>query len=173
VVSQFCWCICRDILGWDFVPSHSDDLTILCRELSLKQTQKLMFLFGCVLWSIWLTRNDYVFRDIVICSPNSRICRAISLMQRWKILHKEKGQRWIDAVTLKLQARLSSLRLERWLKSQEWSWGREVAICLVLRGLFSLALQSFLCSCFVKPCWIVYPFFSVVRGVCRVCRLEP
>jgi hypothetical protein len=61
VVSQFCWCICRDILGWDFVPSHSDDLTILCRELSMKQTQKLMFLFGCVLWSIWLTRNDYVF----------------------------------------------------------------------------------------------------------------
>jgi hypothetical protein len=132
VVSQFCWCICRDILDWDSVPFHSHDLPTLCREVLNNQTQKFIFLFGCVLWSLWLTRNDCVFRDIVICSPNSRIYRAISFMQRWKILHKEKVWRWINSVIQKLQARLSSLRLEGGWSSRPEVGG--VFFCLVLQG---------------------------------------
>jgi hypothetical protein len=70
-VSQFTWCFFRDVLGWDSVPLYANDLNELCRDISNNQTQKLIFLFGCVLWSLWLIRNDFVFWDSVVLSPNS------------------------------------------------------------------------------------------------------
>lgn len=53
-VPQFTWCIFRDVLGWVFVPLSANDLNVLCRDMSNNQTQRLFFLFGCVLWSLWL-----------------------------------------------------------------------------------------------------------------------
>jgi hypothetical protein len=52
------------------------------------------------------------FNNVIITSPDVSIFRAISCMQKWKILNKEKGQLWITNVTNKLKARLASLQTE-------------------------------------------------------------
>jgi hypothetical protein len=38
--------------------------------------------------------------------------RTISLMRKWKVLHKEKEQHWMDSVIIKLKHRLSLLESE-------------------------------------------------------------
>jgi hypothetical protein len=43
---------------------------------------------------------------------DASLYRTISFMQKWKVLHKEEGQRWIDSVIIKLKLRLSSLESE-------------------------------------------------------------
>ena len=66
----------------------------------------MIFLFGCVAWSLWLIRNDFVFNDVVITSPVVALFRAISYMQRWKILSKGEDRRKLEEVIemLKLQS---------------------------------------------------------------------
>jgi hypothetical protein len=115
----------------------------LCRGMSNKQTQYHIFLFGCCLWSLWLIRNDFVFIDFVVCSPNTGIYRTISFMQKWRILNKEKA-RWIDMVTRKLQAQLSFLRYEDdWRKGP----GRKMTSPTATEVLPAGGLTSFLSFC--------------------------
>uniref|UniRef100_K3XPL7 Uncharacterized protein n=1 Tax=Setaria italica TaxID=4555 RepID=K3XPL7_SETIT len=99
-VAQFSWCVCRDILEWPFPPTSLNDLREIAREGSNRQIKNILFLFGCVAWSLWLIRNYLVFNNLVVFS------------QKWKILSKEKEQLWINMVTQKLKLRLSSLRSE-------------------------------------------------------------
>jgi hypothetical protein len=69
-------------------------------------------MFSSVAWSLWLIRNEFVFQDIVVPSPNVGIFRSISFLQKWRILNKETDRQWIDEVIQKLNLQLSSLRYE-------------------------------------------------------------
>ena len=57
-----------------------------------------IFLFGCVVWSLWLIMNDCVFNNVVVSSPNVGISRVIFFMQRWAILAKGDGRLRIAGV---------------------------------------------------------------------------
>jgi hypothetical protein len=37
----------------------------------------LFFLFGAVCWSLWLNKNDWMFRNMLISSPRSVIYKLI------------------------------------------------------------------------------------------------
>jgi hypothetical protein len=111
-LANFCWCMCRDALGWPFPPSEAVDIFNFCYNFSNKQTRRVLYLFGAVAWSLWLIRNEFVFQNIVIHSPNVGIFRAISFLQKWKVMNKEMEQLWIDEVIQKLNHQLSSLRPE-------------------------------------------------------------
>jgi hypothetical protein len=52
----------------------------------------LFFLFGTVCWTLWLNRNNWIFRDKLISSPRAIIFRLISFMQQWKIISLEEDQ---------------------------------------------------------------------------------
>jgi hypothetical protein len=79
---------------------------------SNRDNKNFVFLLGCLVWSLWLIRNNFVINNSLVSSPNASLYRTISFMQKWKVLHKEEGQRWIDLVTIKLKHRLSSLESE-------------------------------------------------------------
>jgi hypothetical protein len=111
-LASFCWCICRDALGWPFSPSDAVDISNFCYNASNKQTRRVLYLFGAVAWSLWLIRNEFVFQNIVIHSPNVGIFWAISFFQKWRVMNKETEQLWIDTVIQKLNLQLSSLRPE-------------------------------------------------------------
>ena len=53
-----------------------------------------IFLFGCVVWSLWLIMNDCVFNNVVVSSPNVGISRVI-------FFHAEMGHsgegRWASS----------------------------------------------------------------------------
>jgi hypothetical protein len=72
----------------------------------------VLLLFGAVAWSLWLIRNEFVFQNLVVSSPNVGIFISISFLQKWKMLNKETGQQWIDSMTRRLNHRLSSLMPE-------------------------------------------------------------
>jgi hypothetical protein len=59
-------------------------------EGSNRDNRTFAFLFGCLTWSLCLIRNDLVFNDVIISSPDVGIFRAISFLKKWKILSKEK-----------------------------------------------------------------------------------
>jgi hypothetical protein len=105
----FCWCVIRDVFGWATAPISPDDIYDFCRGGSDSFSRRVLLLFGVVAWSLWLIRNEFVFQDLVVSSPNVGIFRSISFLQKWKMLNKETEQQWIDSVTRRLNHRLSSL----------------------------------------------------------------
>ena len=40
-------------------------------------------IIGVLSWTIWLTRNDLVFNDIVCSSPCNNVFKTISLLTQW------------------------------------------------------------------------------------------
>jgi hypothetical protein len=75
-----------------------------------KTKKLLIFIFGCAVWSLLLIRNDFVFNNIVVSSPEVCVYRCISFMQRWAILNKEEGRLRVDEALQRLQHRHSSWR---------------------------------------------------------------
>jgi hypothetical protein len=51
-----------------------------------KRNGVLFFLLGAVCWTIWLNRNDLVFKNKIIPTPNTILYKLVSFMQRWIIL---------------------------------------------------------------------------------------
>jgi hypothetical protein len=95
-----------------FSPSDADDIYNFCSNTSNKQMRRVLYLFGAVAWSLWLIRNEFVFQNVVIHSPNVGIFWAISFLQKWRVMNKETEQHCIDMVIQKLNLQLSSLRRE-------------------------------------------------------------
>jgi hypothetical protein len=112
MLAKFCWSVFRDVLEWRTILVSMEDIYEKLIEGSNRNNINFVFLLGCLSWSLWLIRNDFVFNNTLVFSPNVSLYRTISLMQKWKVLHKEKGRRWIDSMTIKLKHRLSSLESE-------------------------------------------------------------
>jgi hypothetical protein len=74
--------------------------------------KNFVYLLGCLAWSLWLIRNDFVFNDVLIASPDVSVFRTISFMQKWKILNKERNQTWIVEAMHKRKAQIASSRTE-------------------------------------------------------------
>jgi hypothetical protein len=43
----------------------------------------MWFLFGAIYWTLWLNRNDFIFNNKIISSPQTLIFHLISLIQHW------------------------------------------------------------------------------------------
>jgi hypothetical protein len=112
VVASYSWNILRDALDWPNRPVCIEDIWDKLIEGSRRKNKNFIFLFGCLAWSLWLIRNNFVFNNVLISSPDASVFRTISFIQKWKILNKEKDQLWIADVIHKLKTRLSSLRTE-------------------------------------------------------------
>lgn len=84
-IARLVWCVSRDVLEWNILPQSVDDLRERVMREPIKQTMNLIFLLGCVAWSLWLIRNDLVFNNIVVSSPDVSLYRVISFMQKWKM----------------------------------------------------------------------------------------
>jgi hypothetical protein len=80
------------------------------RGLIEKLNKCLFSFFGCAAWCHWLIRNDFVFNNVVISSPEVCLFRFISYMQRWEILCKGKKQLQVDEAIQRLKLHLSSLQ---------------------------------------------------------------
>jgi hypothetical protein len=106
-LASFLWSVVKDAMGWDCSPITMNDIYNKLVEGSNRENGYFVFLFGCLTWCLWLIRNDLIFNNLVVTSPDICIFRTISFMQKWSILHKEKGQLWIKLVTLKLKHQLS------------------------------------------------------------------
>lgn len=60
-------------------------------------------MIGAVLWSIWLTRNDYVFNNKLCSSPANLVFKIISLVSQWTALAPVKREKKWTALLDKLK----------------------------------------------------------------------
>jgi hypothetical protein len=75
----YLWNVVKDGLGWVSFPKFVVDFTEnYLLESGEKGNQILIFLFGAISWTLWLTRNDCVFNDKLFSSPTSVIFKLIS-----------------------------------------------------------------------------------------------
>jgi len=68
----------------------------------------VIFLFAGFAWALWTTRNKMAIEKSFIKTPTDVIYVAVSLLQRWSVLLKEKDK---ERVSQALEAIL------RWLKN--------------------------------------------------------
>jgi primosomal protein N' len=66
-----------------------------------------MFFFAGFAWALWNTRNKMAIEKIFVKAPTDVIYMAISFMQRWSVLLKEKDR---DRVAQALEAILSWMK---------------------------------------------------------------
>jgi hypothetical protein len=79
-VANFCWGVIRDVLGWGSIPICLEDLYEKLIVGSSNENKNIVFLIGCLTWSLWLNRNNLVFNNSLISTPDVDIFRAISFM---------------------------------------------------------------------------------------------
>jgi hypothetical protein len=68
----------------------------------------MLFFFAGFAWALWITRNKMTIEKTFIKSPSDVIYMAISLLQRWSMLLKEKDR---ERVTQALEA------IKEWMKN--------------------------------------------------------
>jgi len=59
----------------------------------------LWWIIAAVGWSLWKTRNDLVFSNIVINSPKQVAYKALGFLKQWRMLVKEDGaqkEAWVE-----------------------------------------------------------------------------
>lgn len=69
----------------------------------------LMILFGSLTWSVWLIRNDLVFNNIVINSPETGLFRMIVFMQKWLVLNMGEELQRVEEGIQRMKLKLMSL----------------------------------------------------------------
>jgi hypothetical protein len=68
VVASYSSNILRDALDWPNRPVCIEDIWDKLIEGS-RRKKNFIFLFGCLAWSLWLIRNNFVFNNVLISSP--------------------------------------------------------------------------------------------------------
>ena len=60
-------------------------------------------LIASIAWSVWKTRNDWVFNGNLIKSPKQIAHMILGFLTQWRKMLKKKDQLLMDDVILKLQ----------------------------------------------------------------------
>jgi hypothetical protein len=90
--SHFIWCWVRDVLGWDSIPSSLNDfLTRVVGTLGRACNRVLVFLLAGITWATWKTRNDLVFSNKLLPSPNVLAHKIVGFLQHWSKMKAARG----------------------------------------------------------------------------------
>jgi hypothetical protein len=84
-LATYIWAVVRDGLNWKVIPSAKNFSEDFLFERGDKRNRSLLFMFGAICWTLWLNRNDYIFKNKVISSPRALIYKLISFLQHWMI----------------------------------------------------------------------------------------
>ena len=80
-VACFLWVFIKESLGWPLYPSRCEDLCVFLK--SCKSRKTTLFICAGAMWVLWKTRNDWVFNNKLISSPNVLPHKIIGFLQHW------------------------------------------------------------------------------------------
>lgn len=103
-MASLIWCICRDALGWGVLPRSFDEFFRLCSNHIHLSSEALSALLVAICWSLWITRNNMIFRSKLLYSPLTLPFQIISFLLQWEALCrvKEKDEMKLIAEKLKM-----------------------------------------------------------------------
>jgi hypothetical protein len=70
-LAGFVWSVIKEGMGWGGLKSVKEFNDEFLLERGHKYNGVLFFLFGAVGWILWLYRNNWVFRNMLVFSPNA------------------------------------------------------------------------------------------------------
>ena len=96
-LSHFCWWWLKSALGWPKPPSNFEDfLSMGLKQSGAKSNYLGWAIFGVLIWTIWLSRNDFVFNNNLSSSPTTNIYKFLSLMSQWTpLLPAKRKKDWL------------------------------------------------------------------------------
>jgi len=107
-LARLVWGVLQDIFELDFLPRSIEDMSMTWLHGTGPLPKRLMmFFFAGFAWALWITRNKMAIEKTFVKMPTDVIYVAISFLQRWSILLKEKDKERVWQV-------LEAIR--RWLK---------------------------------------------------------
>lgn len=103
-LAKFVWEAICEIFGLTVYPCSWESFSSSwLRGKGPLPTRLAIFMFAGFAWALWLTRNKITIEKQIPKAPNDVIFNALSLIQRWSILLKEKDQEQVlqakDAIT--------------------------------------------------------------------------
>jgi hypothetical protein len=91
-IAVFMWAVVKDELEWSELPRSVQDFSENFQsKLGAKRMNVMWFLFGAICWTLWLNRNDFVFKNSLI-SSHAVIFRLISFLQYWMVAVQEEDK---------------------------------------------------------------------------------
>ena len=127
-LAKLVWGLLQNIFELDSCPRSLEDLSITWLQGKGPLPNRLIiFFFAGFAWALWTTRNKMAIEKSFVKTPTDVIYVAISLLQRWSVLLKEKDRervsqaseailRWLKNFSPRLQWQRMSLR-SSWLSS--------------------------------------------------------
>ena len=86
-MAHFGWWVIREALGWRKPPGSVANFANVVLGVSGSKKNLLDWVvFGAFLWSMWTSRNDFVFERRILSSPLQVIYKMISFMSQWLLL---------------------------------------------------------------------------------------
>lgn len=108
-IAQLIWVWVRVSLRWLERPisiqNFEDSMGI---GLHTKMDVTALFILGSVVWSLWKTRNDWVFNNQLIKNPKSIAYKILGFLSQWKKLLKPMEMDKVDDLIKKLQEGLKA-----------------------------------------------------------------
>uniref|UniRef100_J3L6R6 Reverse transcriptase zinc-binding domain-containing protein n=1 Tax=Oryza brachyantha TaxID=4533 RepID=J3L6R6_ORYBR len=110
-LAKFMWCLVRDVFDWQLAPNDLEMFFYLVVDRRTdKQSRVVLMLLGACCWSVWLIRNDMVFREKLVSSPCIIIYRVVSFLSQWRVLAKEDEEDQLETMKTKLLDGVKNLR---------------------------------------------------------------
>lgn len=118
-LARFVWYIIRRVFGWDRSPSSVSDMWEFWIPRKFKLPRNLgIFICAGLTWATWKARNKMAIEKS-FPAPTDVIFCAISLMQKWKVLLKEKDGQLMDEVHSKIVAVISEVEKQEVMRSSD------------------------------------------------------
>ena len=95
-LAKMCWGLTCIVFGLDPCPSVDDLLSSWLQGMGPLPSKLVLFLFAGFAWTLWITRNKMAIENVFPKAPTDVIYTAVSLMQRWCVLLKEKDRERIS-----------------------------------------------------------------------------
>ncbi|KAK3135884.1 hypothetical protein QOZ80_5BG0424700 [Eleusine coracana subsp. coracana] len=81
--ANYVWCILRDGLKWAKLGNISEANLKIMTKRSGEEKRITTIIISAACWTIWLAINDYVFRNMVLSTPESLAYKLTTMLQKW------------------------------------------------------------------------------------------
>jgi len=103
-IAQMIWVWVRVSLRWFERPISIQNFEdIMGINFGAVRDSSVFFILASVTWSLWKTRNNWVFNNNLIKSPKAIAYMVLGFLSQWKKLLKPKDRLKMEDVILKLQ----------------------------------------------------------------------
>jgi hypothetical protein len=103
-ITQMIWVWVRVSLRWYRRPTSMTSFQDMLNAGEVENSKSAnFFVLASVAWSVWKTRNDWVFNNRLIKSPKALAYQVLALLQQWKKILKMKDQEVMEDTLMKLQ----------------------------------------------------------------------